>query len=200
MLAMDSSDSSLIDPGIVGTFEDNKENASLAAVVSRGNTLLGHGLGFNDGIYKTNPTTDYSETFELGLADAIRIDGPSFGPLNPHTPGPDYYTFDNTLGYEYAIGKYNGPNAGYVMFALSPDSFTTVSIPGTSDSIWTNKRGRGYELSNVTLVTPIPEPSSNITLGTPVPEPSTAIALGGLLFLSLGLRERRQPQVGDLRD
>ena len=47
-------------------------------------------------------------------------------------------------GWEYAIAKYGGPNAGYVLFHLGGQAAT---LPKTSDDIWANKGGNGYGLS-----------------------------------------------------
>jgi hypothetical protein len=70
-------------------------------------------------------------------------------------------TFDNTAGYLYIIGKYDGPNFGDLVWYIG-DLTGINSIQLTAG---------GYDLSHYTLFNP----------GTRVPEPAT------LTLLSLGL-------------
>jgi hypothetical protein len=71
----------------------------------------------------------------------------------------------NITGYEYVAGKYDGQNAGYIVFNVA--DWGGASIPLTSESIWTNNQSQGYGLSGIYAWG-----------GTPVPEPSTLLLLG----------------------
>jgi hypothetical protein len=94
---------------------------------------------------------------------------------------------DNNVpaGYDYVIAKYDGKNAGYVLFHLGGQAAT---IPEYSYSIWGADAGQ-YQISGYTAF--------DVTSDSPqVPEPTTVIA-GALLLLPFGastirvLRNRR---------
>lgn len=72
-------------------------------------------------------------------------------------------------GFEYVVGKYDGENAGYVLFYLGGED---AYLPATSANIWLNGQGNGYELSGWTAYNVVPEP--------------TTIIAGALLLLPFG--------------
>ena len=141
------------DPGVVGTIDSGTQNASVDNVTEWANFLLG--LGANetvtadgntplDGVTEDYATssTDYSDTLTGGL----RINGAT----------PD------VSGYEWVLGKYDGKNAGYVLFNMA--DYGGSSIPEFSYSIWGDNPEQ-YQLSNVTVFGRVPEPSSMLLLG-----------------------------------
>jgi len=74
-------------------------------------------------------------------------------------------------GHAFAIAKYDGENAGYVLFFLGGQD---ADLPEFSYSIWGTDAGQ-YQISNFSVFNAI----------SPVPEPTTMIA-GALLLLPFG--------------
>ena len=144
----------ITDPGVVGTIEAGTQNASLDNEIDWAQYLLDLGVGATatadgndplDGVsenYETTSPTDYSGT----LTGGIRI--------NESTPT------DLDI-YEYVLGKYDGQNAGYVLFYMPV--FGGDTIPELSHSIWGDE-GQ-YQLSHTTVYNRIPEPSLLVLLG-----------------------------------
>jgi hypothetical protein len=84
-------------------------------------------------------------------------------------------TVNIPLGYQFVIGKYDGPQGGYILFYLGGQDATIPNLPW---SIFGNQNDQGFALSgwyafNATDVI------------APVPEPATVVA-GALLLLPLG--------------
>jgi hypothetical protein len=80
-------------------------------------------------------------------------------------------------GWEWLMAKYDGQNAGYVMYYLGGEATT---IPELSDDIWVNGQDQGYQLSHWTAFN-----------STSVPEPSI-IALFAAGLLGMGFSRRRR--------
>ena len=144
------------DTGVVGIIENPfNQNAEVDNVTEWANYLLGlvapdSGFADADGdgsdeYYMTGPT-EYSGT----LTDGLRIDGATPTDLDM---------------YEYVLGKYDGQNAGWVLFNMA--AYGGDSIPEFSDDLWTNRAGEGYQLSNVTVfgAAPVPEPGTIVLMG-----------------------------------
>jgi hypothetical protein len=137
------------DAGVVGTIEGGPQAANVATVTPWAQFLLDQDNGYDDtvsGIHYTTRTTppEYDGT----LTGGTRIDGSKI----------------NITGFEWVLGKYDGQNAGYVLFNVS--DWGGATIPEYSYSIWGNNAEQ-YQLSNITGWG-----------GTPVPEPSTLLLLG----------------------
>jgi hypothetical protein len=81
---------------------------------------------------------------------------------------------------KYVLAKYDGQNAGYVLFAVA--GLAGGSLPGLSDSLWTNIQGNGYAISHYTL----------FGNGTNVPDGGTTLTLLGLALAGLGAIRRAQ--------
>lgn len=117
---------------------------------------LGAGVSMTDGDgrwWGTAPPPDYSGTIVLDGAQKSEGGGTSV-----------------PAGWEYAMAKYDGKNAGYVLFHLGGQAAT---LPATSADIWVNGQGNGYGISGMTLFNPV------------VPEPTTVLA-GLMLLLPFG--------------
>ncbi|MSU62731.1 MAG: hypothetical protein EXS31_10100 [Pedosphaera sp.] len=54
-------------------------------------------------------------------------------------------------GYEYLLAKYDGPNAGDVLWYLGGAAAT---IPANSFGLWVNRGGTGYGISHFTVFNP----------------------------------------------
>jgi len=111
-------------------------------------------------IYRTGDV-DYSGTLSLGTQMGLTGD------------------HEIPAGYEYVLAKYDGKNAGYVLYYLGWEAST---IPEFSDSIWTNIAGQGYQISHFTVFNARPPK---------VTEPTTLSLLGASLIV-VGLTNRRR--------
>jgi hypothetical protein len=74
-------------------------------------------------------------------------------------------------GTLYALGKYDGINAGYVLFYIP--AFGTT-LPMSSLDFWSNTAGQGYALSHAT------------TFGHTVPDGGSMAMLLGMALIGLG--------------
>lgn len=85
------------------------------------------------------------------------------------------------IGYDYAIAKYDGPNAGYVLFYLPAyvKEFKTSLLPQDPYELWGKHTGQ-FEISGFTAFNT-----------TTVPDGGTTAALLGLGMLGLGILRRR---------
>jgi hypothetical protein len=154
--------------GIVGTVQgfngDNPENdASVFAQtllnVTGLNTIWNDpAVGQNNRTYHNSSIVDYAGTIQ-GLG--IKTDTP-----NPSGAGGTVHV---SSGWEFAIAKYDGKNAGWVMFALGGQD---AYIPTVSQDFWGDAGTDQYKISSFTVF-------------NAVPEPTTMIA-GALLLLPLG--------------
>jgi hypothetical protein len=148
------------DPGVVGTVDglagDNTGNDALGfaqhLLDMAANTTESFGSPAHT--YKTS-TTDYNGTLiKIGLDDSGGYVVPS--------------------GYQYALAKYDGKNAGFVLFYLPTFGNT---LPEFSYSIW----GDNDEQYRIT----------NFTFFNGVPDGGSAAMLLGSAILGLGLLRRQ---------
>ena len=155
------------DCGIVGTVDAGTQNASVDNVTDWANYLLN--LGINASVtadgnvpldnvtedYQTNSIKDYDPSGTLVLSGGTRVNGA--------TPRIDVF--------EWVMGKYDGKNAGYVLFNVADymEKTGSMNIPEFSYSIW-GSNAEQYQLSNITGFG-----------GTPISAPAV------LMIMSLGL-------------
>lgn len=102
--------------------------------------------------YEANTAYNYSGTIASG------------GPTNT---GPFTLSGDQIVipaGYDYVLIKYDGPNAGYILYATGGDSAELPQYPWT---IWANNQGGGYGISGWTGYISRQE-------GNEIPEPASA--------------------------
>jgi hypothetical protein len=112
---------------------------------------------------------------------------------NTRTEDPEYagtiddasYWKDDTgalgvpAGWEWVLAKYDGPNAGYVVWFLDG---AAVDLPAYPWELWGNQNQEGYELSHFTVFNSIGVPDGG----------ATVLLLGAsLAALGLMLRSRR---------
>ena len=123
-------------------------------------TLGGSGMYAGEQIY-ANKNYDYSGTIDLSGSTLVDTSG------NTTVPA----------GWNFVIAKYDGKQAGYVLFYLGGASAT---IPTSPDNFWTTTPGQ-YGISG--------------WIGfDAVPEPTTVLAGGGalgLLLFGAGVHSRR---------
>jgi len=86
-------------------------------------------------------------------------------------------------GWEYALAKYDGINAGYVLFNIA--AYGSMTLPEFSYSIW-GGNAEQYQISNFLAL------NTNGGDIPGVPDGSSTIALLGLAFGVLGLLRTRR--------
>ena len=142
---------SLNDPGVVGTIEAGTQNSSTDNEVEWANYLLSLGANATVTADGNIPTDGASENYKTGINNYN-------GTL---TGGTQINNSTNVSGYAYVLAKYDGQNAGYVLFNVAAYGNT---IPGTSEPIWTNTQGNGYGLSHFTGYGSTSVPDGGMTL------------------------------------
>jgi len=85
-------------------------------------------------------------------------------------------------GWDYVLAKYDGQNAGYILFYLGGQD---ANLPQYPANFWTTDTEQ-YAISGWTAFDVIPDVEINTNSITPVPEPSTIVA-GALLLLPFGV-------------
>lgn len=167
----------LSDAGLVGTIKDGIPS-SIADEVGYLNTLL-------QTTAAESPRTVGGQVYTLGTYDyapevpgvttigAFKLDRE----LSKDVPNPNWSLSGS--GYTYVLAKYDGINAGSIVWKTDGAAFT---LPEFSYSIW-GDAGQ-YQISHWTGFSPGSEPSPA------VPEPSTIIA-GALLLLPFGVSALR---------
>ena len=99
----------------------------------------------------------------------------------------DDYTVDEA-GAKWVMAKYDGQNAGYVLFYL-PD-FGSTSLPQFPWEIWGNKNDQGFGLSHYTVfqgLNTCTPPNCDIS----VPDGGSTMTLLGSALLAIGFATRR---------
>jgi hypothetical protein len=157
------------DPGVVGTIETG-EPASIADEVIYVNTLLAQpanngGVTIAGHVYTTS-STDYN-----GVVTAIDAVKDDTGNLSV------------PAGYDWVLAKYDGPDAGDVLWFLGGAAMT---LPSDSSTIWVNNQENGYGLSHFTVFNPT---DNDDTPG--VPDGGSTLALLGLALAGVGFLRRR---------
>ena len=117
----------------------------------------------NENCKTSNTTFDYSGTLTNLLGDGAKIENPLGSQLT-------------VMGFQYVLAKYDGPNAGYVLFYLPTFGNT---IPAKPDNFWSTS-GQ-YDISHLTRF--------NAT--TTVPDGGTTLGLLGLGLMGLSYVRRR---------
>lgn len=113
---------------------------------------------------KANTTFDYSGTLTNLLGDDAKIENP----------------IDQQLvvtGFDYVLAKYDGGNAGYILFYL-PDFGNT--IPNIPNNLWTSTPGQ-FTISHLT----------RFNESTTVPDGGATLGLLGFGLMGLGYVRRR---------
>ena len=167
-------------PGVVGTIDGviaggvGAELAKAQALLDMATNTSTNDLGasscdgaddnFPDsGCRKTNTALDYSGTLTNLLGDDAKIEEPQGSQLT-------------VTGFEYVLAKYDGANAGYVLFYLPAFGDT---IPINPDDFWTETAQ--YDISHLT----------RFNGATTVPDGGATLGLLGLGLMGLSYVRRR---------
>ena len=163
------------DAGVVGTVEAGTQNSSPSNETEWANYLLSLGatttttadgnvpLDGQNETYKTS-STDYNGTLSTGTQSA---------PVGTNDPIP------NVAGSQYALVKYDGQNAGYVLYNVADFDGGSGNLPEFSYSLW--GKAEQYRVSHVT------------TFGgktTTVPDGGATLILLGAALSGLGAARR----------
>lgn len=156
--------------GLVGTYDGKLGNSSVPEEITAGQAILDAiGLGTIAGPVHTDNIFDYSGT--LSITGAFQG---SAG--NTSIPA----------GWDYALAKYDGQNAGYALFYLGG---TASSIPAAPYNIWTTGTDQ-YALSHWTVFNGSNEinPTDG---GGGVPDNGSTLTLLGMTLTGLGMLKRK---------
>jgi VPDSG-CTERM motif len=158
-------------PGVVGTLDGKIGNSNpsteliiaqhILELIGLGTTSLAVGTQY----YKNSTASDYSAILS-----------------NPVQSSP--HAREVPLGIDYVLAKYNGKNAGYVLFHL-PD-FGTHTLPRYPANLWTTDATK-WEISHFTQFDSVS-----------VPDGGTTVAMLTAALCGLGLLRRRLPNVGNV--
>ena len=167
--------------GVVGTIDGNDSLGSEANELTAAQALLNMAMGAatplgceslapdgnGDLCYKTNEAHDYDGT----LTDfGTKVESPTVAQLTISSE------------FEYAIAKYDGQNAGYILFYLPAFGYT---IPNEPFNFWSAGPGQEWEVSHIIPLNGIPREI------TEVPDGGATLGLLGLGLMGLGYVRRR---------
>jgi hypothetical protein len=155
---------------LVGTYDGKLGNSSVDEEIVAGQAIL-DGVGFGDiaGPVHLNNYFDFAGT--------LTLTGASQGLTGIATV---------PTGYDYALAKYDGQNAGYVLFYFGGNGGT---IPTDQINLWSDVTGQ-YALSHLTVFNGSNEinPTDG---GNGVPDSGSTITLLGLGMVALGLVKQK---------
>ena len=162
------------DAGVVGTIWTNNQNSSTSNEIDWANYLLGMVASDTDTADGNNPLDGFTEDYATSSTDYNGTIIDAFQDTSTSLTG--------WTSYEFVLGKYDGKDAGYILFNVADYLVASgSSLPGFSDPIWTNVAGNGYALSHWTGFN-----------GTTVPEPGIVALLAiGLLGMVVTRRKMK---------
>ncbi len=162
----------ITDAGVVGTIDAGTQSSNVANEIDWAQFLLDLVGVFTTTAATTadgnNPVDGTTEIYVLGATDySATLSGGT-----QVTPGIG----TDLSAYGYVLGKYDGQNAGYILFNMA--DWGSNSIPEFSATIWGT--GDKYQLSHATGF------NRDVPPGGVIPEPGTVLLFGtGLAGLSL---------------
>ena len=152
-------------PGLVGTYDGKLDNSSPASEITAGQAILDAiGLGTTTGPVHTDNLFDYSGT--LSITGAFQ--GGTGATSIP-------------AGWDYALAKYDGQNAGYALFYLGG---TASTIPLDPANLWTTNPTQ-YDLSHWTVFNGSNEINPTDGGGNGVPDHGSTLTMLGMAFMGI---------------
>lgn len=161
----------LNDPGVVGTIEtdvDSNQATNVANEVEWANFLLALAANQNVTVDGNTPVDGDREHYVTSSTNYT-------GTLSGGTQIQNTGGTTNVGSYAYVLAKYDGQNAGYVLFNVA--ALGGTNIPEFSFSVWGSNAGQ-YQLSHFT------------GFGTTVPDGGATLSLLGLALAGIGAVRR----------
>jgi len=106
--------------------------------------------------YDAYHALDYNNDFLTNTAH-------DFSGILVYTDKEDVSSAPTISGFEYILAKYDGPNAGYVLFYSGGGA--EITLPFSPANFWTTNTGQ-YGISNWVGFNPVPEPATMLLFGT----------------------------------
>jgi hypothetical protein len=161
-------------PNVVGIYDGKMTDASIATEILAAQKLLDMAKDTTFGSFNASSNLYLYQTSNTEYAATLT----STNAVQSATTA--------VSDFDWGFAKYNGPNAGYVLFYLGGADASTI-IPNYPAPIWTTNPSK-YALSHVTLFnktvpTDIPVPQ--------VPESGATVALLGAVLAGLACLRRR---------
>jgi len=178
---------SLQTPFLVGILNGQRSNSNLTTVLGYAQTILDLSLGQKTGtagaagVFEANTVFNFAGTI-TGNDGQDQEPGGGFGDANDSVSIP--------AGWRWVLAKYDGQNAGYVLFALGNQAST---IPESPWNLWTDGQP-AYGISHYVLLDgPAPPPGDDPPDDDPpnVPEGGVGVGLFGLLLAGMGAMRAR---------
>jgi hypothetical protein len=161
---------------VAGTLNGQPGDSNPITEEGYAQTILNLAQGGTSGVapntFQANTAFDYSGTITFnGGQSTVGINGDA--------------TIDIPAGWGGALAKYDGQNAGYVLFLFGG---TASTIPEYPWNLWTTNHEQ-YQISHYTLF----RGTGGLTPGTQsVPEGGAGVALLGLVLAGMGFVARRR--------
>jgi hypothetical protein len=160
------------DAVVVGTIDAGTQNSSTVDETAWANYLLSMGALSTTTIDSPNDTNSATEIYTTGTID---YSGTLSGAVQSAAGA-----YIVPSGYDYVLAKYDGQNAGYVLFYLGGQSAT---LPLYSYNIWGSATDPSYLISHYTTF--------NCTNCTSVPDGGSTVTLLGSALFAFGMLARK---------
>jgi hypothetical protein len=172
LFAIPASALTLTTPGVVGAIYTGTQPSPASNELAWANYLLGLGANATVTVDAPGDSDPATEQYRTSATDYnATLSGGTQVPGNNAQPS----TY-NVSAYSWVLAKYDGKNAGYVLFYV-PDTNGTIS--GYSNPLWGSKPGQ-YALSHYTY----------FTSATRTPDGGATLLLLGLALSGIGAGRR----------
>lgn len=152
-------------PGVVGIYDGKLENASVATEIVAAQKLLDMFANMTDG------GDSDSDGISLYMTSSTEYSGTLVGGTKSNT---------SASGWDYGFAKYDGKNAGYVLYYLGGALASNI-VSEYPANLWTTKPEQ-YKISHLTV----------FNKSTKVPDGGTTAALIGVALIGMSFVARRR--------